>query len=157
MSPNPISYQPREVVDLGIARFGWSAKVYGVLGTGRDVADFPCAGHLMEALAVEMARMERPNDHACGFAIFHLADDGFYLLLSRFNNANNLAHRVWSIDQRDAGLFLSPLEDERIVACVWELSLMHFEAQSWIDCVLRAGLTRETQEAYLLQRAAGPV
>lgn len=156
MSSNPIRYQPREVLDLGLARFSWNAKIYGILGTGRVPADLPPRAALLDGLATEMARMDGPNDHNCGFAIFHLADDGFYLLLTRFNNANNLAHRVRAIDSKGSELVLTPLEDERIVACVWELGLMNFEARAWIDCVLRNGLTRETEEAYLATRATGP-
>lgn len=157
MASNPISYQPRELLNLGIARFGWTAKVYGILGTGRTPSEFPPGDMLMGVLATEMGLMDRPNDHSCGFAIFHLADDGFYVLLTRFNNANNLAHRVWSIDRQDSGLTLSPLADDRIIACVWEMSLMHFEARAWVDCVLRNGLTGETESAYLAARATGPL
>ena len=157
MQANPISYQPRELVDLGIAQIGWNAKIYGILGTGRSRAELPPEESLVASLAAPMAQMDGPHDHNCGFAIFHLADDGFYLLLTRFNNANNLAHRVWSIGMEGERLILSPLGDERIIACVWEIGLMHFEARAWIECVLTKGLNIKTEDAYLSVRATGPV
>jgi hypothetical protein len=157
VASNPIAYRPREVVNLGITRAGWSAKAYAILGTGRVRSDLPPASLLMKTLANAMGGMDRPHDHDCGFAIYHLADDGCYLLLTRFNNANNLAHRVWAVTRQGPELVLSPLGDERIIACVWELGLMHFEARAWIDCVLRQGLTDQTVAAYLAMRVEGPV
>lgn len=156
-SRNPIRYSPRRVLSHGTVEGAWTAKVYAILSDRWADDALPPRAAMAAAVRAAMDRLDAPLDHDFGFAIFHLADDGIYLLLTRFNNANNLRHRVFSIDLGEEPLRLEPLADPHIVACVWELRLMKFEADAWIDHVLRTGLTPESAGRYLATRFEGSV
>ncbi|MCW5220013.1 hypothetical protein D5041_09580 [Verminephrobacter aporrectodeae subsp. tuberculatae] len=47
----------------------------------------------------------------------------------------------------DDGIVATPLADPWIVSCVWELRVMMFEADAWIDAVLRPGPETVTEQA----------
>lgn len=152
--PNPLTFAPRQVLDCGIVAAGWTAKVYAILSERWSQNDVPPASVRDRMVRRAMASLDSPTDHPVGFAIFHLADDGIYLLVSRFNNANNLRHSVFGVS---SDVQIAPLNDPQIIACIWELRLMMAEADAWIETVLRPGngLTEGAKEAYLATRFAG--
>ena len=152
---NPIAYAPRRVVECGTVEGRWTAKLYAILSERWDEGALPSPEAMAAAVREAMEELDAPLDHPLGFAIFHLANDGIYLLLTRFNNANNLRHRVFSAALGGEPLRLEPLGDAHIIACVWEMRLMKFEADAWIDCVLKPGLTPETAARYLGARYQG--
>ena len=154
---NPMTFAPRAVASLGIVRGAWAAKLYAIRSARWRAADLPARAVLAEAVRAAMDTLDAPRDHPLGFAILHMADDGTYLLLSRFNDANNLRHRVFAATPAGARLELAPLADPHVVCCVWEMRVMMGEADAWIDAVLRpgAGLTAAAQAAYLARRFEG--
>lgn len=133
--------------------------MYAILSENWDAATLPSSDVLGNAVRKAMKTLDSPLDEAFGFAILHLANDGVYLLLTRFNNANNLRHRVLSVVLGRETLELGRLDDPHIIACVWELRLMMYEADAWIDAVLKSGegLTSDTIEDYLARRYEGTV
>ncbi|SNR74559.1 hypothetical protein [Puniceibacterium sediminis] len=156
---NPMKFASRQVVDLGIVQGAWPVKVYAILSDKWTVDDLPDAATFEVAVRDAAATLQQPQDHPAGFAIFHMADDGFYLLISRFNNANNIRHSVFSLAQHVTGLKCAPLADPKLIACIWEMRLMMAEADAWIETVLRPGngLTQDALSAYLACRYEGTV
>ncbi len=152
--PNPLTFAPRRVLDCGTVAADWTAKVYAILSDRWSRGDVPPAPVRDRMVRRAMEALDSPTDHPVGFAIFHLAEDGIYLLVSRFNNANNLRHSVFGVS---SDVQIAPLDDPQIIACIWELRLMMAEADAWIETVLRPGngLTDDAQAAYLAARYAG--
>lgn len=157
IAANPFRYLPRKVFDLGIVSGAWTAKVYAVISEAWKEQDLPTREQIAAAVSEAMAGLQGELDHELGFAIFHLANDGQYLLLTRFSNANNLRHIVSSVTVTEGALKLARLSDPMTIACVWELRLMMFEADAWIETVLREGLTTATAQQYLARRYCGSV
>lgn len=158
---NPLRYDPRACRFLGIGRAGASAYKLYVIRSGKnaDVAG-PRVDDLHAVAVAEFAGWDKPTDHPLGFVIVHLADDGWYLLLSRWNNANNLRHRVRALDAGPAGLRARAMDDAEIIACVWELRLVLHEVDAWIASVLLPPgdvVTPQAAEAYLAARYEGPL
>lgn len=158
---NPLRYDPRSCRFLGIGRCGAASyKLYLIRsGNNADVAG-PRVEDLHAVVAAEFAGWDSPTDHPLGFVIAHLADDGWYLLLSRWNNANNLRHRVRALELGPGGLGTRAMDDAEIIACVWELRLVLHEVDAWIASVLlppRDAITPDAAEAYLAARYEGPL
>jgi hypothetical protein len=159
---NPLSWTPRVCAPIGAARLeGHAYKVYVVRSPANANAICPSTADLARAIATESADWATlPTDHGLGFAILHLADDGWYLLMSRFENANNLRHRVRALVYGPGGICTVPLGDSSIIACVWEMRLMQRECDVWIDTILKAGaevISPSMAEAYLTNVYEGPV
>jgi hypothetical protein len=158
---NPLRYEPRSCRFLGIGQAGGlTYKLYEIRSSRNVGSPAPRPEALHAAAAEEFGGWESPTDHPLGFAIAHLADDGWYLLLSRWNNANNLRHRVRAIDAGSDAVHARPLDDPHVVACVWELRLMLREADAWIAGVLEPlgeTLTPQARERYLAAIYEGPL
>ena len=155
--PNPMTYAPRQVIGCGTTRGLWEAKIYAILSDDWAEDSLPATAMLESAVLQAMETLDAGSDHPLGFAIFHMADDGIYLLLTRFNNANNLRHTVFSVEHDSEFLQITPLKDPHIIACIWEIRLMMFEADAWIETVLKPGqgLTPESTRRYLDRRYNG--
>lgn len=150
-SPNRLEYAPRKVARVAIVQNQWTAKVYSITSDARHHEPRPSVDLLKAAVYNAMPMLDTEYDHPLGFAIVHFANDGTYLLLTRFNNANNIRHRVFSVRQKDQHIALDPLGDPNLIACVWELRLMRFEADTWIKAVLEPenGLSAPARARYL--------
>ncbi|ACT08473.1 conserved hypothetical protein [Dickeya chrysanthemi Ech1591] len=130
---NPFNYQKRSVEFLGVLSVGRDKlKVY-YLKSQKQPHQVPSREMQQAWLEQGIGVDDFPSDHHVGFAIFHHADDGVYLLISTWCDANMMRHRVFSID--DAGK-LHSLEQTKIIACVWELEVMFYERNAWITQVM---------------------
>lgn len=80
-----------------------------------------------------------------GFMIVHDAKDGNYILLSWWVNENMLEHYVY-YSPKDK-LKFARFRYNNIIACVWELSVICFEKNAWVENVLKNA--SQNYEAYL--------
>lgn len=137
---NPLAYAPRQCVSLGRGMAqGIGYKAYAMWSDRFSMADLPTKAQITKAISVGLTGWDAPADHPAAFAILHLANDGIYLLLTRWNNANNLRHRVFSVELQGVdGMSLQHLSDPFTIACVWETRLICIEANAWIEEVLAA-------------------
>jgi hypothetical protein len=159
---NPLAFTPRACKSEGVFRVtGISCKLYIVRSRRNAQTPTPSRAALAAILEAEFSAWgTNPADHDLGFAIIHFADDGWYLLLSRWNDANNLRHRVRAIEFNVDGITARPLADPWIVSCVWELRVMMFEADAWIDTILRPGpqtITAQAAQLYLSKFCEGDI
>ncbi len=95
---NPFLYQPRSAVFHGVLEFDdQRLKIYRIASQEQAGVPLPERDR-QRALLREALREDRwPTDHHIGFAIFHFANDGVYLLVSSWCDANMLRHRVFMI------------------------------------------------------------
>lgn len=149
---NQLQYRPRKALSYpAIAVSGRELKVYGVFSDPAKVARMPAASDLAACIADLCPPAADARDHGLGFAILHLAEDGDYLLISHWIDANMLKHQVYQCVVTEQGpTGCSSLAPSGIIACVWELEIMKFERDAWVRTVLSAGVLDETsRRAYL--------
>jgi hypothetical protein len=94
-----------------------------------------------------------------GFVILHRCGEGFYfLLVSTWENDNELWETVWAKDGADdPGFHPWPLEgSHRPTFCVWELGAVAHERAAW-SRYLRSGRGREERLAYMRDTYEGVV
>ncbi|OCG16943.1 hypothetical protein [Gilliamella sp. WF3-4] len=84
-------------------------------------------------------------DHQLGFSIIHLANDGWYILSIKWNNANNIRHIVYETDENFKTL--KRLQDKTIIACLWEARLIVQESNLWQKHILSNNLLTVTKDA----------
>lgn len=114
---------------------GWRMKVYGIRYRG-DVPDndvVAAAKQLTaQCLPVPAVANER---YGVGWIIAHQARDANWLLIDWWTDENALMHHLYMspLEQPDQLTHVSPTG---LTACVWELRVVGFERQAWIDCVL---------------------
>lgn len=95
------------------------------------------------------------REHRVGFAILHYAQDGNYLLVSRWYGGNMLKHEAFTLTQAANGWSLDPLLESRIVACVWELEVMSFERDAWVRTAMAQHGSAPSLELYLDSKFRG--
>ena len=149
---NPIQYRPRRSLPIPILKMsGVNLKIYGVFSDPAKAIQFPGASHLSSCIG-ELCNVPTDEcDHGVGFLILHLAEDGDYLLLSHWVDANMLRHQVFQCKVTEQGVTsIRSLANDGIIACVWELEIMKFERDAWVRAVLIAGvINAATQASYL--------
>lgn len=149
---NPMVYALRQVISLGTLEQGWTTKIYGMFSDQFEAKELPDQETLFVSIKQAMTGWDAVSgNHPLGFGIVHMANDGIYLLLTRFHDANNIRHQVFALNLTDRSVTLAPLEDAAIIACVWEMRLIAHESDAWVKHVLipGAGLTDVARQAYL--------
>lgn len=133
---NPHNYQQREVSFLGVQTIGQTQlKMYYLTSEKQKVVALPEPALQRQWLSQGLDEAIFPGEHHVGFAIIHAADDGYYLLISTWCDANMLRHRVFTISNENRP---EPLDRTKIIACVWELAVMFYERNCWIEQVMVA-------------------
>jgi hypothetical protein len=146
-------YEQRSVRHLGTwAHEGWLLKVYGLAYRG-DVppSKVVAAAKRTAAEALPMPA-QTPDRYGVGFLVVHEGQDARWLLVDWWGFESVLHHR----------LMVSPLEGEpefkrapgAVTACVWELPILAFERDAWVETVL-SDPERPNVSAYLERRLEG--
>ena len=131
------SYVPRALCRFDtLYSGGWHIKTYGISARHKRPPEtlFKQLGTLVPAILKDM-----PKDfdvYNIAFAILHEAADGDFILFHWWTGENMLASRVFHAPDRN-----SPFEDikaTRIIACIWELEIIKFERDLWVETMLNA-------------------
>lgn len=151
---NPLNYQERAVSFLGTQAIGQAQlKMYYLTSEKQAETPVPEPELQRQWLVQGLDEANFPGEHHIGFAIIHAADDGDYLLISTWCDANMLRHRVFTIDNENR---LQSLESTKIIACVWELAVMFYERNFWIEQVMTTEkLEDENVQRYLQKGYSG--
>ena len=161
-SANPLTYEPRAVRFHGVLEVrGRRLKLYTLSAPGREPGALPPGRDLRHTLEAGLLDLGDEPDHGVGFAILHWAEDGDYLLINLWYDANMLRSSVFRIEARDArSPALASLAPLRVIACVWELDIYKFERDAWVREVLQKrpdSLTDAVLEPYLAVGLNGTV
>ncbi len=117
-----------------LATGGWALKVYGI-AYRRELP----RGEAVEAAKVFIAqRLPQPaadGRHGIGFLIVHDGRDACWLLADWWLDEDTLYQQLYSAPLEPPIRF-APVEDGP-VACVWELEVLKFERDAWVDSMLR--------------------
>jgi hypothetical protein len=130
------AYAPRPVHLLEVWESGdWLLKVYGIA----YARELPRAEAVEAAKDLVEARLPRPGPgdarYGVGFLIVHDGRDACWLLLDWWGNEDVLYHQLFAAPSD------RPTEFSRVTsgatACVWELEVVKFERDAWVDAVLK--------------------
>lgn len=155
---NPLTYSPRLVKALPpVDVCGRILKVYGMFAEPERSATLPTPEWLREQAASVLREPPQGGDHPVGFLILHYGEEGDYLLVSQWYDANMLKHwvRGTAVDA-EGNTTVEPLAQRDLIACVWELEVINFERDAWVNTVLAQGrLDQASLDAYLTTTFSG--
>ncbi|MET3290081.1 UNVERIFIED_CONTAM: hypothetical protein ABID98_002651 [Brevibacillus sp. OAP136] len=114
---------------------GWSLKMYGIAYEG----EFP-RQRLVDA-AKEFAQKHLPEvagtdrHYGVGFIGVHDGHGGSFIFIDWWSDENELNHHVYvaSHESPDSFTYMTP---HGLIACVWDLKILSFEREAWLQCVL---------------------
>ncbi len=145
-----LDYRPRRIrfVELVRAR-GWSLKLYNILHESKE----PSAGLFEAARDTALAALPQPATDAgrYGVALVSVHQGSSYDFV-------NVAYWCYETELRSHGYMrpssgsylLEPVGGAELSADVWDLRLMAFERDAWVETVLRPA--NADLEAYLERR-----
>lgn len=160
-------YQTRPLRFLHIANLkDWHVKVYGI--SAHQAYPQTLLVNAAEQLATEQLPSpavwtDQPSEtltvsedrYGVAILIVHEGREGNFVLLSWWVGENMLEHYVYFTTATPPFTF-EPLANPHIIACVWELAVLTFERQAWVDTVL-ANPSGPNLEAYLRRQFSGDV
>lgn len=115
---------------------GWQLKVYSISAKG----EFCDPDLVAAAKAVAAKNLPQPalssGRYGLGTLIVHEGNDANFVLLDHWAGENMLHHQVFA-SPLERPLELTDFSYTKLAMCVWELHVLAFERQAWIDTVLR--------------------
>ncbi|GLC24537.1 hypothetical protein [Roseisolibacter agri] len=152
-------FAPRPIVARDVlAHDGWRLKRYAI-----TVDDAPLPWDAFdEGVATALATLPRPaiapRRLGVGFLIAHRGRGADYLVLGWWSEENELPVRVLRRDQRPGASWRPARDGESF--CVWDLQVIAFERDAWVDTVMtddadRAPLAARV-DAYLARWLSSP-
>lgn len=135
---NKTLYKLRPVRFLQTAEVnGWQVKIYSISIKAERI-QLPVAEIAKTQLPHWLAKANRhfPNKHQVATLILHEGKEGFFAIISRWVDENMLQLYVYLADNNTPTSF-KLFSDNGIVTCVWELAVLWFERNAWVDCVLK--------------------
>ncbi len=129
-------YQARPIRFLEVwGPAGWRLKVYGI----RYQGGLPRPELVHAARGVTEAHIGRLSagiDHySVGFLGIHDGRGANFVFLDFWANENELYHHVF-VSPTDKPEQLDYVTPSGLTACVWDLRVLCFERQAWVDAVL---------------------
>jgi hypothetical protein len=149
------SYEQRSVRHLETwAHDGWLLKVYGLAYRGEAPPSHVVDAAKRAAAWTLPMPPQTPDRYGLGFLVVHEGQDARWLLVDWWGFESVLHHR----------LFWAPLEGEPefkrapdpVTACVWELPILAFERDAWVETVL-SDAERPNVPGYLERRLEGKI
>jgi hypothetical protein len=135
------AYAERLVRFIGIWEMnGWSLKVYGISAT-RDPSDKDTVSSVMIESGRQIAeavftRDPTTNSYGLGYIIFHEGRLANWLLLDWWADEIQIRHQLYRSDSADPAGFQRVTSD--LIACIWELRVVEFEREAWIQTMLKS-------------------
>ncbi len=148
-------YQSRQVSSLGVLEVDeWRFKLYGIHAPGRSAPD---DGWKLTVQELAQTRLEdtggHPERYGVGFIIIHHGREANFVLIDWWVGENMLENHVHVFPPGDSGTY-EHMVNTGLAACVWELSVMSFEREAWIETVL-ANPQNPNLKAYLKRQLEG--
>jgi hypothetical protein len=129
-------YKPRPIRFLELWEVsGWRLKVYGIAYQGQR----PRPELVAAAKRIAQRRLSQvaaDNHYGVGFLGIHDGETANFVFVDWWADENELHHHVYvsPVDHPDKLEYMTPTG---LVACVWDLRVMSFERQAWLDTVLK--------------------
>lgn len=134
---------------------GWRMKLYGIAYK----REAPRARLVETAKRLARERLPAPaggeGRYGVGFMGVHDGRDANFIFISWWADENELHHHVYASpsDELDQLDYITPTG---LIACVWDLRVMSFERDAWVEEVLRNPSGPDV-EGYLSRRLSEDV
>lgn len=129
-------YKPRHIRFLELWEVaGWRLKVYGIAYQGQHPRPELIAA-AKEVARQRLAQCTADQSHyGVGFVGIHDGKTANFVFVDWWADENELHHHVYvsPLDRPDKLEYMTPTG---LIACVWDLRVMSFERQAWLDTVL---------------------
>ena len=145
------AYAPRPIRFLELWQTeGWRLKVYGI--AYRQAAVRSALLPIAQALACARLRESAADKqhYGVGFVGIHDGRGAVFIFVDFWADENELHHHVYIAPKDDLTRF-TYMTPTGLSACVWDLRLLCYERQAWIDTML-ANPSGPDLEAYLTRR-----
>jgi hypothetical protein len=76
------------------------------------------------------------NHHGAGFVGIHQGRDGNFIFVDWWADENELHHHVY-VSSSDEPQGLEYKTPSGLTACAWDLLVLCFEREAWVECVLK--------------------
>jgi hypothetical protein len=133
-----MNYQQRKIAFLELHSIDdWTFKIYSIC---KEESVFDSSifenvkGQISNWIEVNF-NVELPTQKI-GFVIIHQAREGVFVILNWWVDQVMLQSHVFFSDFQDLYLF-KPYKYSNIIACIWELEIMNFEKNAWVESVLK--------------------
>lgn len=131
------SCETRPIRYLGLWEFDdWRMKAYGIAYAAAE----PSAGLVAAARGVAQRRIResaaRTEHYGVGFVGIHQGKTGNFVFVDWWAQENELHHHVYTStgEQPQALRYMTPTG---LAACTWDLYLIGFERDAWVEAALR--------------------
>jgi hypothetical protein len=133
-----VSYTPRRLLALGVReRGGWRLKVTQVLAAGR-AGDPDLVDAALAAAAGFLPSMdESPLQYGVGIVIVHQGSRYDFVLVGYWTYETELRYQTFMRASTDSTR-LEPLTAGELATDVWDLRVLAYERDAWLEHVLRA-------------------
>ena len=126
-------FRPRPARFLGLWEIGgWRMKAYGLHAEHTRL--LPELVTAARQLAGRVLPGDAPDAYGVGFLGVHCGRDSNFVFVDWWANENELHHHVF-LSSREKPLDLAPAPPG-VCACVWDLQLIWFERNVWVEKVL---------------------
>ncbi len=134
---------------------GWRLKVYSI-SSKREVCRLDLVAAAKDVATENLPHPAlSPERYGLGTLIIHEGNDANFVLLDHWAGENMLHHQVFA-SSLEWPLELADASHTKLAMCVWELHVLAFERQAWIDTVLRQP-EQPDFDGYLARRLEGDV
>jgi hypothetical protein len=147
MNLSPYIARPIQFLELWEIE-SWRMKVYSI-ASGRRVARPELIAAAWRTARERLALSGNGNHHGVGFVGIHDGKTANFIFIDWWADENELHHHVY-VSPSNAPEALEYQTPSGLAACVWDLSLMAFEREAWVETVLKAG--KPDIENYLNRR-----
>lgn len=129
-------YAPRPIRPLGvISNDGWRVKVYGIAYEGER----PSEELVLAASRIASEVLPFPavidGRYGAGYLGVHAGRGHDFVFVDWWEDENELHHRVFVAPAGEPDAF-EEVTATGLSACVWDLAVMCFERQAWVETVL---------------------
>ena len=138
-------FRPRPVRYLGLWELGgWRMKAYRL--QAEHTRMLPELVDAAQKLARETLALATGDSYGVGFVGVHSGREANFVFIDWWERENELHHHVFT-SSKDDPTHLTPAP-AGLVACVWDLQVIWFERNVWVEKVL-CGRSGPDIEAYL--------
>ncbi|MGD8547542.1 MAG: isochorismatase [Thiohalophilus sp.] len=130
-------YQTRPIRFLGFWEFDeWRMKVYGISYTN-NAPQQPLVDAAQQVARQRLTQDDNDMQHyGVGFIGIHQGKTGNFVFLSWWANENELYHHVYTSSSEQPGQLVE-MTATGLTACTWDLRVMCFERDAWVDAILK--------------------
>jgi hypothetical protein len=135
------AYRPRPIRCQGVVELGgWRIKVYGIAYGGAAPRD-----SLVEAAKRQAAQMlPQPaitdSRYGVGFLGAHQGLTADVVFINWWEVEDELHHHMFVADPEsdtESETGLRPAQPHELTACIWDLAVLGFERDAWVESVLK--------------------